>query len=371
MDPRHRLTRRQFVHTVGLTAAAAAATQACRSLGLSPGATGPAPSAVPFNPTGTSAPTAAPTAQPTATPPSMIGRVALVKTDDRAYGVRRALDLLELNPTQGKRVLLKPNYNTADPAPASTHPEVLRAFSQWLWDSGAETITVGDRAGMGATRAVLDLAGAFQVASDLGLETVVFDELDPDGWAPQQLAGSHWSRGFSLARPVVEAEAVVLACCLKTHRFGGHFTLSLKNAVGMVAKQIPGEGYNYMDELHNSAHQRRMIAEVNAAYTPALAVIDGVDAFTTGGPEAGTKVHAQVVLAGADRVALDAVGVALLRYYGTTNVVASGPIFQQEQIARAVELGLGVSSAAGIELVTDDPDSRAYADALQPILAGG
>jgi uncharacterized protein (DUF362 family) len=114
-----------------------------------------------------------------------------------------------------------------------------------------------------------------------------------------------------------------------------------------------------------------MIAEVNAAYTPALAVIDGVEAFTTGGPEAGTRVHAQVVLAGADRVALDAVGVALLRYYGTTRAVASGPIFEQEQIARAVELGLGVKEAAGIELITDDPDSRAYAEALQPILAGG
>ena len=373
MSTHHRLTRRQFVHTVGLTAAVAAATQACRAFGLRSEATGTAPSAIPLDPTSTTAPTAtsAPQPSPISTPRSMIGRVALVKTDDRAYGVRRALDLLEINPIQGKRVLLKPNYNNADPAPASTHPEVLRAFSQWLWDSGAETITVGDRAGMGTTRAVMDLAGATQVASDLGLETVVFDELDPDGWAPQQLAGSHWSRGFSLARPVVEAEAVVLACCLKTHRFGGHFTLSLKNAVGMVAKRIPGEGYNYMDELHNSAHQRRMIAEVNAAYTPALAVIDGVDAFTTGGPEAGTKVHAQVVLAGADRVALDAVGVALLRYYGTTNVVASGPIFQQEQIARAVELGLGVSSAAGIELITDDPDSRAYADVLQPILAGG
>jgi len=371
MSTHHRLTRRQFVHTVGLTAAAAAATQACRSLGLRPGATGPAPSAVPLDPTSTSAPAVAPTAQATATPPSMIGRVALVKTDDRAYGVRRALDLLELNPTQGRRVLLKPNYNTADPAPASTHPQVLRALSQWLWDSGAETITLGDRAGMGATRDVMDLAGAFQVASDLGLEMVVFDELDPEGWVPQQLAGSHWSRGFSLPRAAVEAEAVVLACCLKTHRFGGHFTLSLKNAVGMVAKRIPGDGYNYMDELHNSAHQRRMIAEVNAAYTPALAVIDGVEAFTTGGPEAGTKVHAQVVLAGADRVALDAVGVALLRYYGTTRVVAEGPIFQQEQIARAVELGLGVSSAAGIEMITDDPDSRAYADVLQPILAGG
>jgi uncharacterized protein (DUF362 family) len=297
--------------------------------------------------------------------------VALVKTDDRGFGVRRALDLLEVNSIQARRVLLKPNYNTADPAPASTHPEVLRALSQWLWDAGAEIITVGDRSGMGATRAVMDQAGAFQVASDLGLDPMVFDELDQDGWAPQQPPGSHWSRGFALPRAVVEAESVVLACCLKTHRFGGHFTLSLKNAVGMVAKRIPGEGYNYMDELHNSPDQRRMIAEVNAAYTPALAVIDGVEAFTTGGPEAGTRVHAQVVLAGADRVALDAVGVALLRYYGTTRAVASGPIFEQEQIARAVELGLGVKEAAGIELITDDPDSRAYAEALRPILAGG
>jgi uncharacterized protein (DUF362 family) len=139
----------------------------------------------------------------------------------------------------------------------------------------------------------------------------------------------------------------------------------------MVAKRVPGNGYDFMTELHNSAHQRRMIAEINAAYTPALAVIDGVDAFTTGGPDAGTLVHPQVVLAGADRVALDAVGVALLRYFGTTDAVASGPIFQQEQIARAVELGLGVSSPEGIELVTDDTESAAYAASIEPLLLGG
>ena len=309
-----------------------------------------------------------PTSQPvaSATPPSMIGQVALVKTDDRTQGVRKSLDMLGIRPTQGKRVLLKPNYNTADPAPASTHPEVLSAMAEWLWESEAESITVGDRAGMGNTRAVMTRAGAFELASALGLETLVFDELGVEDWAAQQ--ATHWSRGFPLARPVVEAESVVLACCLKTHRFGGHFTLSLKNSVGMVAKRIPGDGYDYMTELHNSAHQRRMIAEVNTAYAPDLVVIDGVDAFTTGGPERGTKVHAQVVLAGADRVALDAVGVAILRYYGTTNEVSSGPIFEQEQIARAVELGLGVSGPDGIQLVTDDPESEAYANLLRPIL---
>jgi uncharacterized protein (DUF362 family) len=97
-------------------------------------------------------------------------------------------------------------------------------------------------------------------------------------------------------------------------------------------------------------------------------VIDGVEAFTTGGPDRGTTVNAQVVLAGADRVALDAVGVALLRYYGTTREVSSGPIFEQEQIARAVEIGLGVSGPEGIEFITDDTESKAYAELLQPIL---
>ena len=47
------------------------------------------------------------------------------------------------------------------------------------------------------------------------------------------------------------------------------------------------------------------------------------------------------MIASTDRIALDAVGVATLRIYGTTGEVENGSIFEQEQIARAVELGLG------------------------------
>ncbi len=363
--PSTRLSRRAFLW--GLAAGAAAA--ACEAITPEPTATWPEPS-----PTSQEVPRTAPqtvTPSPEPTPRSLVGLVALVKTEDRASGVRRALDLLGIRPTQGKHVLLKPNCNTADPAPASTHPDLLRALGRWLLEAGSESVIVGDRSGMGDTRAVMERTGAFEVARELGLRTVVFDELGPDGWVQQQVEASHWSRGFPLARPVAEAEAVALACCLKTHRFGGHFTLSLKNAVGMVARTVPGEGYNYMSELHNSPYQRQMIAEINAAYAPSLVVVDGVDAFTSGGPEAGRRVHAQVILAGVDRVAIDAVGVALLRHFGTTAEVAAGPVFQQEQIARAVELGLGVAGPEGIEFLTDDAGSAAYAAALRPILLGG
>ncbi len=89
-------------------------------------------------------------------------------------------------------------------------------------------------------------------------------------------------------------------------------------------------------------------------------MLDGVDAFVDGGPSVGTRVQAGVILAGSDRVAIDAAGVAILRLLGTTPEVSRGLIFEQEQIARAVELGLGVNSPDQIQLVTDDAESEAY-----------
>ena len=300
-----------------------------------------------------------------------MAQVAFVKTQDRATGVNKALDLLGFNGVPGKDLFLKPNFNSADPTPGSTHNDTLSALVQRLQSMGASRITVGDRSGMGDTRLAMDKKDVFRMADELGFETIVFDELDADGWELQQVEGSHWKNGFAVARPVLEADGIIQTCCLKTHRYGGHFTMSLKNSVGLAAKQVPGEGHNYMTELHSSPYQRHMIAEINAAYQPDLVLLDGVEAFTTGGPASGNLVSSQVILAGTDRIAIDAVAVAILRHFGTTRDVDQGPIFQQEQIARAVELGLGVDSPDKIELITGDPDSVTYAEDIRQILQQG
>jgi uncharacterized protein (DUF362 family) len=86
-----------------------------------------------------------------------------------------------------------------------------------------------------------------------------------------------------------------------------------------------------------------------------------VEAFITGGPDTGQKVWGEVMLAGTDRVAIDAVGVALLRHLGYTGRASQGPVFDQPQIARAAELGLGVTSPGMIRLVSGDAESEAYA----------
>jgi len=295
-------------------------------------------------------------------------RVAFVKTSDRAAGVRRAINLLGVTTVRGKDLFLKANFNSADPTPGSTHPDTLSALIHTLRALGAGPLTLGERSGMGNTREVLEATGIQKLARELDVATIVLDELPATDWELFHPSGLHWQRGFALPRPALRAGGIVQTCCLKTHRFGGHFTLSLKNSVGLVAKRVPGDPYNFMTELHGSPHQRRMIAEINAAYHPDLVVLDGVEAFVTGGPDTGTLVHAQVVLAGVDRVAIDAVGVALLRHHGTTPEVSDGPLFDQEQLKRAVELNLGVGSPHDIDLITDDAESAEYAAVIRAVL---
>ena len=293
-----------------------------------------------------------------------IAKVSLIRTPDRTSGVRRAIALFGYNPVQGKLVTLKPNFNTADPAPGSTHNDTLRTLVSTLYEMGAKRIILAERSGPPDTHDVMEKKGIFKLAQEMDFDIVNLQEIGSEGWVHLQPQDSHWERGFHFARAYLEAESIVQTCCLKTHAYGGHFTLSLKNSVGMV----PRTGYPYMSELHRSPYQRQMIAEINTAYKPDLILLDGVEAFVKGGPDRGIKVDANIILAGNDRVAIDAVGVAILRLIGTTPEVNRGLIFHQEQIARAAELGLGISSPDQIQLMTDDRDSVGVAEKVSAIL---
>jgi hypothetical protein len=46
-------------------------------------------------------------------------------------------------------------------------------------------------------------------------------------------------------------------------------------------------------------------------------------------------------------------------------------IFEQEQIARAIELGLGASSPSEIEVIPADEKSQVYRDRIMEILKKG
>lgn len=296
-------------------------------------------------------------------------KIAFIKTTNRSEGIARAVELLKFKDEfKDKSLFIKPNFNSADETPGSTHNDTLSALMSELRTRGAKQITIGDRSGMGNTREVMTAKDIFALSKDGSAKTIVFDDLKDEEWQFFNFKNSLWQRGFAIPKPVLSADSIVQTCCLKTHQYGGHFTLSLKNSVGLAAKRVPGNAYNFMSELHSSPNQRRMIAEINAAYKPALVVLDGVEAFTTGGPHQGKKVASEVILAGTDRVAIDAVGVAILRLFGTTPEVEKGKIFEQEQIAEAVKLGMGISSPERIEFLTDDRESAEYAGKIKKLL---
>lgn len=292
-------------------------------------------------------------------------KVSLVKTSDRESGIKKAIELLAVNPVKGKDVLLKPNFNTADPFPGSTHNETLIYLIVHLKKMGAKSITIGERSGPPDTKDVLKEKGIYNICKKYNVGLINFEELPSNGWRRMKPEKSHWRDGFDVVKPVLDSKCIVMTCCLKTHDYGGVFTMSLKLSVGITHKKN-------MSELHTSfMSMRRMIAEINQVYTPSLIVLDGIEAFTDGGPMKGVKKRADIILAGADRIAIDAVGLAILKELGSNRDIMEKKIFEQEQIARAVELGLGISNPGDIEIITEDAVSKKYADRLKGILLNG
>jgi uncharacterized protein (DUF362 family) len=299
-----------------------------------------------------------------------MAEVFLIRTGDRKKGIQL---LCEATGTRfnGKDVVVKANYNSPDPFPASTHPDTLISLIWQISGQKPQTVALVERSGMGNTRRVLDQSGVYDNLVPLGVDIVILDDLSAKEWTHIPGEGMHWKKGFYVPNRLLRAGSVVQTCCLKTHRFGGHFTLSLKNSVGVVAKTMPGSAHNYMHELHSSPFQRLMIAEINKAFPVDLVILDALEGFVRGGPEDGERASPGLLLASCDRVAIDAVGVAILRSYGSTPHVMDGPIFNLEQIARAAELGIGVSGPEEITLVPLTKGSIPDAERLAEIIEGG
>jgi uncharacterized protein (DUF362 family) len=296
------------------------------------------------------------------------GNVFLVKTDSREDGISRLLENFDLTDFKDQNIALKANFNSNDPFPATTHLDTLKILVKSIKNFEPNNIILAERSGMGETRNVLEERGVMDLAEKEGFEVRVLEEEGINGWVKIERNGNHWAKGFYISKIFTDADKVVQTCCLKAHRFGGHFTFSLKNSVGIVAKKIPGSIYNYMGELHISPFQRAMIAEINNHYKTDLILMDGMKAFMNKGPEQGHVVEPNLLLMSEDRVAIDAVGVAILRHYGTTRDVSKGNIFDHSQIKRAAELGLGVSSVDQINIVGLDAESEAFAGELDQIL---
>jgi uncharacterized protein (DUF362 family) len=64
-------------------------------------------------------------------------QVSIIVTEDRFSGVLQAIENLGEFSFQDEHVFLKPNFNSADPTPGSTHTDVLKALVKHIKEKDA------------------------------------------------------------------------------------------------------------------------------------------------------------------------------------------------------------------------------------------
>jgi len=87
-----------------------------------------------------------------------------------------------------------------------------------IWAMGAKSIALGERS-YPPTLEVLKRKGIIPLLEQKDVKIIDFDTLNERDWIEFKPGESHWSNGFRIARPVLEAECLISTCCLKTHQF--------------------------------------------------------------------------------------------------------------------------------------------------------
>lgn len=290
--------------------------------------------------------------------------VAIVHGRDPAVMLEKGMELLgglhHLEPA-GKRVLVKPNVVNDRPPPTTSSPAVITAVVQAMQRAGAAEVTVADSSGVirFPTAENLEATGIMAAVEATGGRTLA---LEDQPWVRLEPAGAEHLTRFYLSRPVYEAELLINLPVVKTHKFAS-YSCCLKNLVGIAhPRNRPSVTF-----LAGNWHER--IAELNLGVHPHLNIADGTTIMIAGGPTSGTPAQADLLLLSGDRVALDAVAVALIRSYRAWPKVMGGTVWSQRQIKRAGELGLGAPGVDGMELVaaSTDGSSRPFDRLVQEL----
>ena len=231
---------------------------------------------------------------------------------------------------RGDKVLLKPNFNSQDPYPGSTDLAFLRAVVELFLEAGAK-VTIGESSGgvWRPTRKVFRKVGVYELARDLGVQLIAFDDR-PDDWVRVKVDGDYLS-SITMPRSAYEADKIVYLPCLKTHGLA-RFSGALKLTVGFVH---PGE----RRALH-ARHLEQKIAEISLCWQPNLVITDGRKAFIAGGPDRGQLAEPGLLLASGDLVAIDVEAIKVVLAYEARNKLVADP-WQLPQIVAALRHGLG------------------------------
>lgn len=240
----------------------------------------------------------------------------------RALEMAEAYDVLTLD----RPVLIKPNYiNARHPSTGiTTDSRVIEGIIIFLRRRGVKEIIVGEGSGHSDTFEAFRNSGVDVVARRLGAKLV---DLNKDDFIEVHPTNPLALSKVRVARTALES-IVVSAPKLKLHRITG-VTLSMKNLMGCMTPK----GSMHMNLSKN-------IADLASVINPRISVIDGIIAGE-GHETSGNPVEMNLVIAGVDPVAVDAVGATVMGV----------PVDEVKHIIYAARKGLGTYELNKINVV--------------------
>ena len=271
-------------------------------------------------------------------------QVALIKGDNRYDNIAQALGLIEgdVDLSDKKRILIKPNFVSTRWQLAATHVDAVRAVLDWLRPRYDAPITIGEGAAGSDTFDGYRNFGYLNLAEE---HSVRFVDLNQDQWAPVQIYDRRLRpMGVRVARTALESDFRISVGPPKTHD-AVIVTLSLKNMV--MGSLVRGRGGGFFqklgqllpDQVTNSVLAEKVkscLSIVNRSdkfvihqgyhglnlnlYTlakviaPHLSVIDGFVGMEGSGPSRGDPVDLRVAVVSTDFLAADTVATLLMGF---------------------------------------------------------
>jgi uncharacterized protein (DUF362 family) len=149
-----------------------------------------------------------------------------------------------------------------------------------------------------------------------------------------------------LSRELADVEAVVSVAKLKAHGTAG-VTMSVKNMFGILPRSYYGSSHrNFMHT--NYFRLMRIVVDIATTLRPDLAVVDGLVASDYGMDHEPRPMN--VLLAGHDPVATDAVGAACMGFDPHTDFPHEPFVVSENHLRLAASAGVGTLDYPGTEV---------------------
>lgn len=237
---------------------------------------------------------------------------------------------------RGKRVLLKPNLLAGkDPERAvTTHPAVVEAVARMALNCGAQ-VWIGDSPPIVGAHRVAAKCGIGAVAERLGVPVLNLER-------PTRESRRGQTRTRGIASPAIDADLLEMDAVINLPKMKAHCQMRLTGAVKNLFGCVPARRKAYWHFKLREGREAfaRMLLALSERIAPELTVVDAVTAMEGFGPGNGDPVHAGLLIAGTNPVALDRVISEIVRVDARDHYV----------VQAAAELGMPGAALEDIEL---------------------